>query len=321
MFKLPKKIFQKVIPPLIGLFFIYLSFYYTTEEEKYKIYTSFKEARIEYIFFSIILGIASHLSRAYRWNYMLNSMGYYTKFINNVFAIFITYLANLGVPRSGEILRATVMQSYESIPFDKAFGTILAERLLDLIILFFLIFLFLFIETEVLLPLIKEKANLFINNYQLFLILVVFLLIIFIFIKVFSHRLVKKISILIEGISAGFTSILKMKNKTFYIAHTIFIWSLYLLMFYVMKFSLSGTELLDFKSLLISFIFGAISITTTNGGIGVYPLSVSMALGFYDVPFEISLAFGWMLWTVQTIIVIFFGILSFFLLPIVNNKI
>ena len=112
-----------------------------------------------------------------------------------------------------------------------------------------------------------------------------------------------------------------MKNKTFYIAHTIFIWSLYLLMFYVMKFSLSGTELLDFKSLLISFIFGAISITTTNGGIGVYPLSVSMALGFYDVPFEISLAFGWMLWTVQTIIVIFFGILSFFLLPIVNNKI
>ena len=88
-----------------------------------------------------------------------------------------------------------------------------------------------------------------------------------------------------------------------------------------MKFSLSGTELLDFKSLLISFIFGAISITTTNGGIGVYPLSVSMALGFYDVPFETGLAFGWILWTVQTIIVIFFGILSFFLLPIVNNKI
>ena len=81
-----------------------------------------------------------------------------------------------------------------------------------------------------------------------------------------------------------------------------------------------GTEILDFKSILISFIFGAISITATNGGIGVYPLSVSIALSFYGTPFETSLAFGWILWTAQTIMVIFFGLLSFFLLPIVNNK-
>ena len=87
-----------------------------------------------------------------------------------------------------------------------------------------------------------------------------------------------------------------------------------------MKFSISGTELLDFKSLLISFIFGAISITTTNGGIGVYPLSISMALSFYGLPLETSLAFGWILWTSQTIIVILFGLISFVFLPIINNK-
>ena len=321
MFKLPKKIFRIVIPPLIGLFFIYVSFYYTSEEERSEIYKSLKEAKFEYIFFSILLGIASHLSRAFRWNYMLNSLGYYPKFINNVLSIFITYLANLGVPRSGEILRASVMQTYESIPFDKAFGTILAERFIDLIILFFLIFLFLFFETDILLPLIKEKAGLYLNNYEFFLAAVVFLLSILVLIKVFKRGLIKKISVFIKGISAGFSSILKMKNKTYYIAHTIFIWSIYLLVFYVMKFSISGTELLDFKSLLISFIFGAISITTTNGGIGVYPLSVSFALSFYGIPLETSLAFGWILWTSQTIMVIFFGLWSFFLLPIVNNKI
>ena len=76
---------------------------------------------------------------------MLNSLGYYPKFINNVFAVFITYLANLGVPRSGEILRASVMQTYESIPFNKALGTILAERLVDLTILFSIIILSLFL--------------------------------------------------------------------------------------------------------------------------------------------------------------------------------
>ena len=87
-----------------------------------------------------------------------------------------------------------------------------------------------------------------------------------------------------------------------------------------MKFSLNGTELLDFKTLLVSFIFGAISITTTNGGVGVYPLSISVALSFYGIPFETGLAFGWITWAVQTLVIIFFGVLSFFLLPIVNNK-
>tara|TARA_B100000674_G_scaffold81749_1_gene56697 strand:- start:168 stop:620 length:453 start_codon:yes stop_codon:yes gene_type:complete len=149
---------------------------------------------------------------------------------------------------------------------------------------------------------------------------VVFLLSFLVLIRLFRRGFVKKISVFIEGVRAGFTSILKMENKTYYAAHTIFIWSIYLMVFYVMKFSISGTEFLGFKSLLISFIFGAISITTTNGGIGVYPLSVSIALSFYGIPFETSLAFGWILWTAQTIVVIFFGLLSFFLLPIVNNK-
>ena len=321
MFKLSKKVFEKIVPPAVGLFFIYLSFHYTNEEERNVIFKSLKGADIKYVFLSILLGITSHLSRAYRWNFMLNTLGYYPKFINNILSIFITYLANLGIPRSGEILRATVMQTYESIPFEKTFGTILAERLVDIIILFFLIFLFLFLETDILLPLVIEKAGVYLNNYKILSAMVIFLLSIFVFIKFFKKGVFKKISYLINGVCDGFTSILKMKNKTFYIVHTIFIWSTYMLAFYVMKFSMTGTELLDYKSLLISFIFGAISITTTNGGIGVYPLSISMGLGFYGIPIETSLAFGWILWTSQTIMVIFFGLLSFFLLPIVNNKI
>ena len=319
MFKLSKKILQIVTPPLIGVFlFICLSTIQT--KKKNEIYKSLKDAKIKYILLSIFLGISSHLSRAYRWNYMLNSLGYYPKFVNNVLSIFISYLANLGIPRSGEILRATVMQTYESIPFDKGLGTILAERLIDLIILFFLIFLFLFLETDILLPVIKEKAGLYLNNYKLFLTVLFFLLSTLILIKVFKKGLVQKFYAFVKGIRAGFTSIINMQNRIYYIAHTIFIWSIYLLVFYVMKFSISGTELLDFKSLLISFIFGAISITTTNGGIGVYPLSISMALSFYGLPLETSLAFGWILWTSQTIIVILFGLMSFVLLPIINNK-
>ena len=319
--RLFKNIFRKIAPPLTGLLFIYLSFYYTSQEERSEIYRSLKEAKTEYIFLSILLGITSFFSRAYRWNYMLNSLGYYPKFVNNVLSIFITYLANLGVPRSGEILRASIMQTYESIPFNKALGTILAERLVDLIILISIIILSLFLETDILLPFLKKKADLYLNVYYLFLIVLFFSILIFILIKIFKKGILKKISNLIEGISIGFTSILKMKNKFSYVAHTILIWFVYILVFYMMKFSLNGTESLDFKMLLVSFIFGAISITTTNGGVGVYPLSVSVALSFYGIPFETGLAFGWITWTVQTLVIVFFGVLSFFLLPIVNNKV
>ncbi|MBU87259.1 MAG: TIGR00374 family protein [Flavobacteriaceae bacterium] len=316
-----KKLFRKITPPLAGLFFIYLSFYYTSEGERNEIYRSLKDAKIEYIFISISLGIISFLSRAYRWKYMLNAMGYYPKFFNNVLAVFVAYLANLGIPRSGEILRATVMQTYESIPFNKAFGTILAERLIDLIMLFSLILLCLFLETDVLLPFIIGKINSYLNKHHLLLIILAFSSFILIIIRVFKERVLKKISVLVKGISIGFTTILKMNNKIYYVTHTILIWTIYILVFYIMKFSLNGTELLEFRTLLVSFIFGAISITTTNGGIGVYPLSISVALSFYSIPLETSLAFGWITWSIQTLVILFFGILSFFLLPIVNNKV
>ena len=268
----------------------------------------------------MFLGISSHLSRAYRWNYMLNSLGYYPKFVNNVLSIFISYLANLGIPRSGEILRASVMQTYESIPFEKAFGTIIAERVVDLIILFALIIICFFLETDILLPVIKEKTRSYFNDYNLFFAIIIFTLLIYILVKFFKNGIIKKITNVMAGIKVGFISILKMNNKIHYLLHTIFIWFTYILVFYIMKFSLDGTQLLDFKSLLIAFVFGAISMTTTNGGIGIYPLSITIALGFYGISFETSLAFGWITWTVQTIVVVFFGILSFFLLPIVNNK-
>ena len=132
-------------------------------------------------------------------------------------------------------------------------------------------------------------------------------------------ELKKKLSNVMFGIRDGFISLLRMNYKIQYLIHTIFIWCIYILVFYIMKFCLDGTELLDFKALLIAFIFGALSMTTTNGGIGVYPISVSIALGFYGVPFETSLAFGWLTWTVQTMVIVFFGILAFFLLPIVNK--
>ena len=135
------KSYIKVLIPLgIGFFFIYLTINLTTPEDRKIIFSYIKNADFRFITLSVLFGVLSHLSRAYRWKFMLSPMGYKPRFINSVLAVLIAYVANLGIPRSGEILRATTFSSYEKIPFEKCFGTIIAERLIDLIILWVLSF-------------------------------------------------------------------------------------------------------------------------------------------------------------------------------------
>ncbi len=316
----PRKVIKTLIPLLIGILFIYLSINNTTEEDRQTIYNSIKDAHYGYIFLSLVLGLLSHFSRAYRWNFMLNPMGYHPRLINNILAIFITYIANLGVPRSGELFRATVLQTYEKIPFEKSFGTIIAERTIDLIMLLLTIGLALTLESDLIYSLLREKA---INPYNIIGALLLFALGLFFLVKQIKkskHPLAQKINGLLNGLAEGFLTIIKMEKKWAYLFHTLFIWGMYIAMFYIIKFSLPETQDLGFEPLLIGFIVGALTISATNGGIGIYPFSVSLVLISYGISKESSLAFGWIMWTAQTVMVILFGSLSFFLLPLVNRK-
>lgn len=308
------------MPLGIGILFIYLSISNTTAEDRATIYASIKEADYTFIFISVLMGLLSHFSRAYRWNFMLHPMGYRPRMINNILAIFITYIANLGVPRSGELFRATVMQTYENIPFEKSFGTIIAERAIDLIMLFITIGLALTLESDLIYNLLAEKA---IDPWRVLASLCVgggLFYILFQRLKKTEHPLAKKITSLIDGLSEGFFTIVHMKKKWAYLFHTFFIWVMYIAMFYMIKYSLPETQALGFEALLIGFIVGAVTISATNGGIGIYPFSVSLVLISYGISKESSLAFGWIMWTAQTVMVIIFGSLSFFLLPLVNQK-
>ena len=152
------KIAKTLLPFLVGILFIYLSVRTTTAEDRATIYAAIKDADYRFIFLSLIMGLLSHFSRAYRWNFMLHPLGYRPRLVNNTLAIFITYIANLGVPRSGELFRATVMQTYEGIPFEKSFGTIIAERTVDLLMLFLTIGIALTLEFDLIFGMLQEKA-------------------------------------------------------------------------------------------------------------------------------------------------------------------
>ena len=121
--------FKKLFPPLLGLLLIYYSYLNTTYSDRLEIYYSMKSADYNYIFLSIFLGVLSHLSRSIRWRSMLKPLGFQIKFSNSIMSVLIAFLSNLGIPRSGEILRASSISYYEKIPFEKSFGTIVTERL------------------------------------------------------------------------------------------------------------------------------------------------------------------------------------------------
>ena len=129
-----------LIPFLIGIGIIYYQFNTLTAEEIGKIKISFQKANYYYILLSLLIACLGYWLRAYRWKFALNHLGYQTKFFNNFFTVSVAYLVNLTVPRSGEITRAALLKKYEDVPFDKAFGTIVAERIVDLFI--FLLFVF-----------------------------------------------------------------------------------------------------------------------------------------------------------------------------------
>ena len=281
-----------IFPPFLGIFFIYLSVVMTSDEERKLIISYIINADLKYIISAIVFGILSHLSRAFRWKFLLNPLGYYPRFINSILAVLVSYIANLGIPRSGEILRATTLSNYEKIPFEKLFGTIIAERLIDFIILLSLIFLTLFLQFESIWEILREKTF----DLQKLIAAIFILSLIFFGLKKFlgknNSKILVKIKAFIEGLIEGIMSIKNMPYKLAFASHTIFIWTMYFSMFYIIKWTIPEMQNLQIIQMLPSFVIGGLTLTATNGGIGIYPLSVAMTLSSFGISNESGLAFG-----------------------------
>ena len=318
--KIKKSIFV-ILPIALGVFLIWYSLSKLSTSDIESIKLSFKTANYWWVLVSLILGILSHLSRAYRWQFLLEPLGYKPRFANSVMAVLIAYLLNLFIPRSGEFARAASVKKYENIPFEKAFGTIVAERVADLIILLLIIGVAFFFQTELISSFIFKENESSSIYYKIFVFVVLPL------VGLFTYRLLKKsknpfiksIITFVNGLIDGAKSIFTMKKKWEFIFHTIFIWGMYVLMFYVVTFALPETTNLPFAAIIVGFVVGGLSMALTNGGLGTYPLLVAGALVLYKIEHNPALAFGWIMWTAQTLMVILFGSLSLILIPIYNK--
>ncbi len=280
--------------------------------------TYFKNADYFYISFGLFFGLLSHLSRAYRWKFMIEPLGYNLRLPNSIMAVFATYLVNYTIPRAGEITRATILTNYEGVPFEKGFGTIVAERIADMLMMLGIIAITLFLEFDFIYQFFTERFQ---PQKIIFGIVVLLILValFFVFIKRSQSKIATKIRTFVNGLVEGVMTIFKMKHKWAFIGHTLFIWAMYVLMFYVTSFSIEETSNIPFAAILIGFISASFSIAATNGGIGSYPVAVYAAFSIFAIAKEPSIAFGWIMWSSQTFMIIVLGGLSLFYLPIYNR--
>ena len=317
MSKKLKSYIKILLPISIGIFCIFFSFRNIsfTDFTKY-----FYEINYLWVFVGIFLGALSHISRSYRWKYLIEPLGYKLGFINSVLAVFSAYLINYTIPRAGDIARATMISKYEKIPLDKTLGTIVAERAVDVICILTIIATGLIFEFNR----ISEKLISLIENTEISVVIIyvgVIILILFVSNRVLrKSKYYKSILNFFSGIIEGLTIIFKMEKRVPFILHSIFIWLMYILMFWATSMAFFELHEVAFYQFIISFTLAAISIMISNGGIGIYPLAVEESLGWYGVQSTTGLAFGWVSWLSQTMMVIIFGGLSLFILPFINRN-
>jgi len=315
-----KKNLKIILPIALGVFLVWYSYNSTTPENRKEIIFYIKEANPFYVFLSVLLGILGHISRAIRWNYLLEPLGYKPKLINNILIILTSYFANLGIPRTGEILRATALTTYENVPFEKGFGTIVTERVIDVIMLLLVVTIAFLLQTDIIMGILQARGF----NITALILLAVFGIVLF-FLFVFIIKKSKsvfaiKIKSFVKGLLDGVFSIFKMKNKWLFIIHTFFIWGCYIGMLWIIKFTVPETIPLSLSQLLVAFVAGAFAMATTNGGIGLYPIAVSSALAIFGISAVSGDAFGWIIWIAQTLMIVVFGAISFLLLPLLNRS-
>ena len=310
----------------LGVYLTWYLFDVMTEKDLRVFKTAILNSNYGWIALSLILALLAYFSRAYRWGYTLWPMNYKSSFKNQYHSLMIGYLVNMTIPRAGEFSRAVMLKRSDNIPIGPGFGTVVTERIVDMILLFSLSMIAVLIspkETTLIFGRLKESflggTNESSNSdfWWWFLLGVLVLLIVVVFNKNIRSRIYDFIKSLKEGVS----SIFKVKQYGAYTLHTLFIWVAYLVMFALPFYAMEETANIPLSGMLLAFCFGALGISFTNGGMGAYPLLIGVTAAYYlenqghENAEAIGNALGMIIWATQTLFLILLGLISLVLMP------
>lgn len=312
----------------LGFFLVWWQFSKMTPDQVSQFKKSLANANYWLLFPVIIVALLSHISRAVRWKILIEPMGYKPSTANTFYSIMCGYLVNTFIPRAGEVLKCSLLSRYEKIPMNKLIGSVLVERAFDLVCYLIFIVFTILIQIKYVTHFVKQTfLQIFFNQHGLqgwikFLIfaaavLLLIIIVRWIFKKYAHHRYIITLKGYHIGIKEGFNATARLKNRGWFIFHTIFIWAMYTLEIYVGFFALSATSHLGIAQACSVLSLATLGMIVSPGGIGAFPLAVQEVLLIYNVP---NVSFGWMIWGVSTGIIIVGGLISFGLLIYKNKK-
>ena len=292
----------------------------------------FYDQRWIFLLFCMLIGVLSVWFRAFRSILMLNPLGYQVSKMNSYHAIMICYLGNLAFPRLGEVLRCTILQTHEKVPFQKSLGTVVAERIIDVLICGIMFIIALFLEYDKLSAIFtasnswERMMDFFKGKGKYIVIAIALALLVIIYLlrnKIKDIPLVKKIKSVIWGFWEGLISVKNVQNPIAFALHSIGIWVCYYLMFYICSFAFPEFSALGTQALLASLtcvVIGTFGFIVAQGGLGAYPLLVSLVLALYGLTPEYGLAIGWVIWTTENAMYLILGLLSLVIVSLKKRK-
>lgn len=318
----------------LSIFLVWWSVRKITDKGWQDIKEAFRNANYLLIIPVMITLLLSHYSRSLRWKILIEPLGYTPRTFNIYMAVLIGYMANLAVPRLGEVLKCTILARYEKVPADKLVGTIVAERAFDVVCLILVILITFFTQADLIGGYINETLNKIVESKTsslsttkiiiLFAILLLGIAAVIVAFKKFSHvRFIQKIKTIFEGIWHGITSVRYLKNKGWFIFHTIFIWSMYLLSVQIGFFAMRETSVYGIPNALSVLTMGSLAmvVPAPGGGIGVYAWFVQNTMLIYGLKESMGFAFGQLMWSVQFFFALLSGFIALSLLPYFNKRI
>lgn len=316
----------------LGIFFVWLTVKDITEDNWADIKNSLTNARHWMIIPALVLLLLSHYLRALRWKILMEPMGYRPSTFNTFAAVMIGYLVNAGIPRLGEVVKCTILARYEKVRADKLVGTIVLERFLDLVCLLLVFLCTIIFEGDVIGAYVSETIGKFFRdrsgNFSFSKtgitlgVLISAILVVHFLLKRFGHiDAVGKIKEIFRGVAHGLLSIRYIKHKGFFVFYTLGIWFLYWISTTIGIYALQETDHLGAGTGLTMLSVGSVGMIITPGGIGAYPHFVANLLGLYGVPVKTTgMALGWLLWSVQTLIIVAGGIIFLALISYHNKN-
>ncbi|MEX1132367.1 MAG: lysylphosphatidylglycerol synthase transmembrane domain-containing protein, partial [Flavobacteriales bacterium] len=287
---------RMAIPIALGIWLVLYFYRQLDEQQREELFTAFREANWWWLGLSVVFGIGSHMSRAWRWRYLLSPLGHNVGFLNAFNAVMSGYFMNMLIQRAGEVSRAVMLDRAEKVPFEKGFGTIIGERAVDMVMLLGIAGLTVLLQLDKL-DLFQQRIAAFraeqgdpteaSTGWPWWLIagicVAALAAIVGVYLLITRPALQARLKKTIRGFYEGAMVVFRTPHKWAFLFHTFLIWVLYIAMFWVGFMALPGTQEVPFAGVMAGFIAGSVGIVLVQGGIGVYPAFVALIVSVYMV--------------------------------------